>query len=68
MDRNVNGMALTFTAAPGLLYSVYYKDEVGDSEWIALAGATQQEAVGASITILDPNAPLTSRYYKIIVE
>jgi hypothetical protein len=69
VGRGPDGVSLTFTTAPGMFYSVYYKDELNaEGGWSLLATASHLEATGSTMTVLDPDARPTYRYYKIAIE
>ncbi len=67
-SRSQNVVSLTFSTVPNLFYSVYYNDNLGTTNWIALPKATLLPGTGSPITLQDPRANVEYRFYKIVVQ
>jgi len=63
-----NVAALTFSTVPNLLYSVYYNDDLGTTNWTALPKATLLQGTGAPLTVQDARANVSYRFYEILVQ
>ena len=68
LTRSQNVVALTFSTVPNLIYSVYYNDDFGTTNWLSLPKGTLLPGTGAPITVQDPRASGAYRFYKITVE
>jgi hypothetical protein len=68
LTRSQNVVSLTFSTVPNLLYSVYYSDDLGNTNWTALPKESLLPGTGAPITVQDPRASVRYRFYRIVVE
>ncbi|HTL56335.1 MAG TPA: immunoglobulin domain-containing protein, partial [Candidatus Limnocylindrales bacterium] len=68
LTRNQNVVSLTFSTVNGLLYSVYYVDEISSTNWILLPKETGLLGTGSPITVQDPKATGALRFYRVVVE
>jgi len=61
--------SLTFSTVPGLIYEVYYKDDLDAPTWTALPKkAILRLGTGAPMTATDVIGPSPSRFYTVIVQ
>jgi hypothetical protein len=51
-----------------LLYSVYYSDTLPGTNWALLPNMFQKPGTGAPMTVQDPAAPISQRFYKLLVQ
>jgi len=63
-----NGVSLTFSTVPDLLYTVYSKDKLSNPSWKPLPNAFQQPGTGAPMTVHDAAATGKQGFYRIVVE
>jgi len=68
ISSGTNGAALSFSTVSNLLYSVYVANDVATTNWTVLPNAFQQPGTGAPMTIQDPGATGSQRFYKIVVQ
>jgi hypothetical protein len=62
-------LSLTFTTVAGLIYEVYYKDDLTSTTWTALPKrAILRLGTGAPMTVTDLIGPNPSRFYTVIVQ
>jgi len=67
--RNGDGVTLTFSTVPNLLYEVYYKESLYDANWIALPKKnTLRLGTGAPLSVQDVIGTGTSRFYVVIAQ
>jgi hypothetical protein len=67
--QNGNLVTLTFSTVPGLLYEVYYKENLFDPNWIVLPKkATLRLGTGAPLSVQDVIGTGLSRFYVIIAQ
>jgi hypothetical protein len=63
-----SGTTLSFSTVPNLLYSVYFSDTLPATTWTLLPNMFRQPGTGNPITVQDPTAPTTQRFYRLLVE
>jgi hypothetical protein len=63
-----SGTTLSFSTVPNLLYSVYFSDTLPATTWTLLPNMFRQPGTGSPITVQDPTAPPTQRFYRLLVE
>jgi hypothetical protein len=68
LTQSQNGVALGFTTVTNLFYSVYSSALLPATNWSLLPGAFQQPGTGVPMTVTDPAATGTQRFYRIVVE
>jgi hypothetical protein len=68
LTSNQNGVSLSFSTVPGLLYSVYSKDKLSNPSWKLLPNAFQQPGTGAPMTVHNDAAAGKQGFYRIVVE
>ncbi len=67
ITRSGDTVNVTFSTYPGLLYTVQYTESL-TQPWSDLQKGVQLPGTGSSITIQDPRAGATVRFYRILVE
>jgi subtilisin-like proprotein convertase family protein len=67
ITRSGDTVNVTFSTYPGLLYTVQYTDSL-IQPWSDLQKGVQLPGTGSSITIQDPRAGATVRFYRILVQ
>jgi hypothetical protein len=65
---NPGGASLSFSTVTNLLYTVYASDTAAGTNWIVLPNAYQQLGSGSPMTVTDPAATGSQRFYKIMVQ
>jgi hypothetical protein len=68
LSNTQGGAALTFSTVSNLLYSVYYSDTLPGTNWALLPNMFQKPGTGAPMTVQDPAAPISQRFYKLLVQ
>jgi subtilisin-like proprotein convertase family protein len=63
-----NGASLTFSTSTNLLYTVYSSANLQVTDWSLLPNAFQQLGTGTPMTVQDPGASGSQRFYRIVVE
>jgi hypothetical protein len=62
-------LSLTFSTVPGLIYEVYYKDDLDSPTWTALPKkAILRLGTGAPMTVTDLIGPGPRRFYTVLVQ
>jgi hypothetical protein len=67
-SRSGDLVSLSFSTIPGLIYSVYYSEDITSSNWTQLPKFSGLVGTGAPIAAQDPRSPAGWRWYKIVAQ
>jgi len=65
VTRNATSVNISFSTVTGLSYVAEYSDALGGSPWVALPPVT---GTGGVLTVTDPGAAGTMRFYRVHAE
>jgi hypothetical protein len=68
LDNTQGGASITFSTITNLVYSVYFSDTLPGTNWTLLPNLFKQTGTGSPMTVQDPTAPTSHRFYRLLVE
>jgi hypothetical protein len=68
ITQTTNGALISFATVTNLLYTIYASDVVPATNWILLPDAFQQPGTGLPMSVSDPDATGSQRFYRIIAQ